>query len=284
MRNNNQNVFKIVEGMKQDLDVSSQSGKSAFELYNLKHQYLDNNTQGSLTNEKGNTIIESSIGGIFTLEGQVIGIIQCTEKTVVIFTYSNEATQYIYRVDYNEDYKLLSKKVLFTGDLNVTPEDEISGLFVHENSTLEKIYWVDGKNPLRYLNISLDNPQYDNGAIIKDSNVLSSRPTFKINHKLSVERIPGGGTFPAGVIQYAFTYYNLYGAETNIVDISPLYYISEETRGLETDKVAGCSFKVTIQNPDQDFDFIRVYSIIRTSLEGAPIVKHAGDIKITKGQ
>lgn len=284
MRNNNQITFKIAQGMNQDNGPSAQQGSTAYKLYNLKYQQLDNNTLGELTNERGNTIIESGqeYNAIFTLEGTVLGIIQCTETTVVIFTYGNSSNQYIYRVDYNEPNNLLSKKLLFQGDLNMQENTEISGLFIHENSTLEKIYWVDGINPLRYLNISLENPGTKNGPIT-DSNLLSSRPTFRVDHNFTVERIPGGGTFSAGVIQYVFTYYNLYGAETNIVDISPLYYISEEDRGAEADTVVGCSFKVKVQNPDTSFDFIRIYSIIRTSLEGAPIVKHVGDIQIAKG-
>jgi hypothetical protein len=82
------------------------------------------------------------------------------------------------------------------------------------------------------------------------------------------------------VIQYAFTYFNKYGAETNIVDMTPLYYISEDTRGVREDEVVGCSFKVTIKNPDTSFDYIRLYSIQRTSLNGAPIVKIVGDLKL----
>ena len=115
---------------------------------------------------------------------------------------------------------------------------------------------------------------------ITDEIYLDSSPEFKLNHIIEVERVAGGGIFTAGVIQYAFTYYMKYGAETGIVDMTPLYYISEVERGLLADETVGCSFKVKIKNPDTRFDYLRLYSIQRTSLNGTPLVKIVKDIKL----
>ena len=277
--------FKITDGMNQDISIQTLIQKKAFRLFNVKSQSMDSSTLGDLTNEKGNSLI--NIQGE-TITGRVIGTIQCTDTMAVIFTY--EASQgtinqnSIYKVTYNNG--IVNIQLLARGDFHIptihpTTKDDIhiDGIFIYENSSIQKIYWVDGVNPLRYLNISDENPAFAIDCI-KDENYLSSKPNFKLNHRWSVTRIAGGGIFTAGVIQYAFTYFNKYGAETNIVDISPLYYIAEDDRGLREDETTGCSFKVTITNPDTDFEYIRLYSIQRTSLNGIPVVKIVGDIKI----
>jgi len=63
--------------------------------------------------------------------------------------------------------------------------------------------------------------------------------------------------------------------------MTPLLYISEDTRGVREDETVGCSFKITIKNPDISFDYARVYSIQRFSLNGNPVVKIVGDIKLS---
>lgn len=204
---------------------------------------------------------------------------------VVLFTYVDGTSNYIYKLLYDTENDYIRVKIVASGNLGI-PEThttdgkiiktEISGIFSYEHSELQKIYWVDGVNQLRYLNIADSNTNLP----ITEANKLNSSPTFKMNHHLEVERINGGGVFTSGVVQYAFTYFNKYGAETNIVDMTPLYYISEETRGVREDETVGCSFKVTIKNPDTSFDYARIYSIQRFAINGDPVVKIVGDIKL----
>ena len=53
------------------------------------------------------------------------------------------------------------------------------------------------------------------------------------------------------------------------------------TRGARSDSTTGLTFKIEIENPDDRFEYIRVYSIQRTSLDGVPIVKIVDDIKLS---
>lgn len=237
------------------------------------------------------------------IKGEVIGIIECGTDKAVLFTYEfNDNAVLIYRIIrliYRQDKQLIEAKTLFYGDLGiVSPAEEyesneqfierateklksihISGLFCYENSSIQKIYWVDGENQLRYLNISEANSLVQD-SYITDVNLLNSNPSFRIDHKIKVTRVDGGGKFQSGVIQWAFTYFNKYGAETGIVDITPLHYISKFNRGGKADEIVGCSYKISIINPDTSFDYLRLYSIQRTSLNGTPIVKIVGDYKL----
>lgn len=285
-----QQNFKIVKGMNQDVDKQSSTPDSAFRLFNIKNQTLDSANINNLTNEKGNSIIDLKDynDNDISIDDSIIGTIQCTPDVVVIFTYNkSNSNNIIYKLTYipqkdtQEDYIKVRK--LAEGKFNMSEDSEIAGIFSYENSEVQKVYWVDGINQLRYLNIADINtgtdeqPQYQ---IITNVEAINSHPSFKAEHRIEVERVSGGGVFESGVIQYAFTYYNKHGAETSIVDMTPLYYISEENRGVREDESVGCSFKVTIYNPDKSFDYIRLYSIQRTSLNGVPIVKIVGDIKL----
>lgn len=239
------------------------------------------------------------------IRGEVLGTIECGTDKAVLFTYefdNNAVLIYrIIRLIYNYEKQSIEAKTLFYGDLGiVTPAEDqeskesfiqrateklksvhISGLFCYENSSIQKIYWTDGENQLRYLNISESNPLLQGEeSYITDVNLLNSNPSFRIDHKIQVTRIDGGGKFQSGVIQWAFTYFNKYGAETGIVDITPLYYISKFNRGGKADEIIGCSYKISITNPDTSFDYLRLYSIQRTSLNGTPIVKIVGDYKL----
>lgn len=238
------------------------------------------------------------------IRGEVLGTIECGTDKAILFTYEfNDNAVLVYRIIrliYKYDDQHIEAKTLFYGDLGiVTPSEEyeskeefidraieklksvhISGLFCYENSSIQKIYWTDGENQIRYLNIAESNPLLQGDSYITDVNLLNSNPSFRIDHKIQVTRIDGGGKFQSGVIQWAFTYFNKYGAETGIVDITPLYYITKFNRGGKADEIIGCSYKISIINPDTSFDYLRLYSIQRTSLNGTPIVKIVGDYKL----
>jgi hypothetical protein len=88
--------------------------------------------------------------------------------------------------------------------------------------------------------------------------------------------------FYAGVIQYAVSYYKKNAQETPILYTTPLNYISHTDRGEQPEKQLGCSFDITIVSHEKEFDYIRVYSIYRTSLNAQPLVKVVRDIEIDK--
>lgn len=283
-----QQQFKLTGGMNQDIDIQSSSPQLAYRLFNIKNQTLESSNSGNLTNEKGNSLIQlvdANTGADYYIAGTIIGIIQCTPDISVVFTYISPTENVIYKFTYDKDNDVIRVRVVAKGNFGIpkthlkdgkVKDTDISGIFVYEHSELQKIYWVDGINQLRYLNIANSNENLP----VTDVNKLNSCPSFKMNHHLEVKRIAGGGVFTAGVIQYAFTYFNKNGAETNIVDMTPLYYIGEENRGLQANETVGCSYEVTVKNPDTSFDYIRIYSIMRTSLNGTPVVRIVNDIKL----
>lgn len=275
--------IKVTKGMNQDLSKQIASPDTAYKLLNIKNQILDSQSAEALINEKGTSMVKMYLNnkGEDQLDGEVVGIVKCNNDSAAVFVKKSNSVDIIYKFYYDESGQVAVKKAA-EGNFNFG--NDIKGIFCYENSELQKVYWVDGVNQLRYINLAESNFKsnlYPEGKLpIKEEIYLDSSPEFRLNHTIEVERASGGGVFTAGVIQYAFTYYMKYGAETGIVDMTPLYYISEAERGLLADETVGCSFRVKIKNPDTRFDYLRLYSIQRTSLNGTPLVKIVKDLKL----
>lgn len=282
-----QYAVKITKGMNQDLSMQVPSPDTAYKLLNIKNQIIDSNSSEALINEKGTSFIPLYFNNTLKTQitGDIIGVVECSSTCIVVFVRESKTENVVYKVEYLNKYNRDNAKVTTIARGNFNFGDNIKGIFCYENSELQKVYWVDGVNQLRYINIADSNIYHKNnnptGKLPITSEIyMNSSPEFKLEHTITVERITGGGIFTAGVIQYAFTYYMKYGAETSIVDMTPLYYIGDSNRGLEADETVGCSFRIKIDKPDYRFDYIRLYSIQRTSINGTPIVKIVKDIAL----
>lgn len=177
-------------------------------------------------------------------------------------------------------------RYLYFGDLGFDTEHTIEPIPCMESENIKKIYWIDGKNYPRVINIER---KHDNNELGYLDFGVNDDP-FSFYQKISVGQYNTmnitksyvGGLFYAGVIQYAFSFYNKNAQETPIIYTTPLNYISHSDRGEEPNKQLGCAFEVTVNiNPEDkdNFDYVRVYSIYRTSLDGTPQVKVVKDIK-----
>lgn len=265
----------IVKGMQRDLTVSKFSSEFVFDAQNIRLTARDNNTLLSVTNEKGNKEItlKDSDSSEVTLQGTVIGY-NVLNSYLTLFTTDN-TTDRIYRLERNGDY--FECITLYEGSLGFSTEYPIESLGIYENEDIQKVYWIDGKNQSRFINIvATDSVKegWDDGSFdfVQDLNLTDF---------ISVTRNDSGsGIFAAGVIQYAFTYYNLYGQESNIFYITKLQYISYVNRGASAEDTVSCSFTITIENPDPRFDYVRIYSIHRTSIDATPTVTNVADLAI----
>lgn len=148
-------------------------------------------------------------------------------------------------------------------------------MIFYENEYIKKVYWTDGLNQPRVINIAAT-PD----VISKWNNdSFNFVRTLNLNEKVTIERnIVASGSFAPGVIQYAFTYFNKYGQESNIFYTSPLYYISYNNRGASPEDRVSNSFNIEMTNVDSRFDYIRIYSIHRTSINATPDVKRVVDL------
>lgn len=207
------------------------------------------------------------------IEGEFVGY-SVLDPYLVIFTQLGEDS-FIYRLKYtDEGFEYL---LLFQGQLGLKATSPLESLPVYENEDLQKVYWVDGINQPRVINITAP----ENIRHSWNYNSFDFIPELGLKEEISVNRnIIASGVFPPGTIQYAFSYYNLYGAESNIFYTTPLYYISYNNRGANPEDTVSNSFDIKLSNVGIEFSYVRIYSIHRTSKDATPTVKRVADIPI----
>ncbi len=274
------------KGMNRDLSVSAFSPEFAFENVNLRLSTNDSNTQMSWVSERGTLPVtiykENADGGIeseteYQLQGTVVGTAILNDQLILFVKAIDEYKKdFIYRLKYtNADKTAMQCKVLFENDLGFYKDNVtyVETLASYESENVQKVYWTDGVHQPRVMNI---NRNY----LDKDSTVFDFVRTLQLKETVTVKKMTGSGMFAAGVIQYAFTYYDKYLQETNIFYTTPLCYISHLDRGAAPDQKVENAFKITVSNVDTNFDYLRIYSIQRTSVDGTPICKRVQDIYI----
>lgn len=283
------------KGMLRDLSVGFPSNEYAFENRNMRITPVDRDNLLALSNEKGTkkvdiaeyqrknitddegTVTDVTLeptGELLTIQGTVLGSCVLNEY-LVLFTHSVAADR-IYRIELTEDG--YHGFVLYSGDLNFSSDNPIETLAYYESLDIQKVYWVDGRNQPRFINIV-------DITTRSDPNTFNFVSIFDPNSEITVEKqYSGQGMFSPGVVQYCFTYYNKYGQQSNIVKWTALNYISDQDKANAADDYSNCSFKITLTNLDTRFDYARVYALIRTSLDGTPSAYIVGDVEPIAGK
>ena len=271
------------KGINTNMSFKFQSNEYATYMKNIRLTE-DNNGVLSLQFEKGNT-------KLLDISGTPIGVC-ILNKYLIIFTHStrlkgteiSSTTDNIYRIEIKED--TLNKELLFSGNLNFDTNHPIETLGVYENENIQKVYFIDGKNQARVINIvytyrdRIDEYERKNISINLIDKSLDFIAELQLQEHIVISKILGNGSFPQGTIQYVFSYYNKNGRQSNLFYQSPLQYLSYASGVSPEDKV-NCSFKLKIYNPDKQFDYLRIYSIIRTSQDATPTVKRVVDLSIS---
>lgn len=264
----------IIKGMTRDLTVSKFNPEFAYECKNIRITARDNSTLLTVTNERGNSELSilTSNGNPLQVLGTLIGY-NVLNNYVTLFTTGDKDR--IYRLENKQTY--FEGKLLYEGNLNFNVNNPIENISVYENDNIQKVYWIDGLNQSRVINIVADSTV---SGSWNDSS-FDFVQDLELKETVTVVRDDlASGSFSSGVIQYAFTYYNKYGQESNIFYTSPIQYISFASRGASPEEKVSNSFIITIANPDTRFDYIRVYSIHRASIDATPNVLNVVDLPI----
>lgn len=274
--------FNVIKGMRQDISPSKANPEYIFDARNIRLTARGNDTLLSISNEQGTSECSPTDG--YLIQGIVLGY--CVlNKFLVVFSRSylryDKTTEYITRVYYqNNEWK--SDILYTTKNRGLNFGDTIQTLGIYENENIQKVYWVDGVNQPRVINITKDYLENKTVEEISKSYTDTSFdfiPTLALNEIVNVHPIESSsGQFQAGVIQYAMTYYNKYGQESNIFYTTDLYNITNKDRGGNVNENISTAFQITINGLDSKFNKIRLYSIYRSSINSTPYVKKITDL------
>lgn len=138
------NEYHSFTGMQKDLAVSKHPANYLFDARNIRlTQREDGSTLLTITNEKGTNNLEGNV----EIRGTYLG--HCViDKYLVVFSKGN--LDYIDKIDLST---LTGSTPLFTGNLNFQLDHLIETVGSYENGNIQKVYWTDGLNQPRVINI-----------------------------------------------------------------------------------------------------------------------------------
>jgi len=202
---------------------------------------------------------------------KIIGATKAREKLILFST--NGSLDCIWEVTYDYDYDP-TITLKYVGDANFSVSNPIKAISNYENENIHKVYWVDGKrNQGRHFNFAADSPHNT-----YTSN-LNSTPEATFTQPVIAQRIPGGN-LSAGIVQYAYNYFNLNGSQSKLSPLSHASPVHKDGRGLAVNEDGGDSFRVTIDSLDARFDYVRLYRIHYLNESGTPSITILSDTEI----
>lgn len=293
-------------GMNQDLDKGALPKDSYLEARNFRVVTSEGLSSGSLENIQGIKVIHDSwTGDNFNYNGtdsipsgqRICGSVQMRD-TIVLFTTSNTGLtpsggrSIIYKATVNKDTEVLtSLEIVYddnannsTGTLNFSIDNRIKAVARYETPDIQKVYWTDTYNHVRYIDIAKYNTTdglVKTGAnFYMEPDLLEFIPEMDLNKPYLTDMITG--TLTAGTVQYAYQYFRYNGSETVFSPLSNTIHIvtaddrlgSAQYRGeSDPDKITGkgCEITIDLDNSDK-YNKIRIIRIHYRSFGAVPTI------------
>lgn len=184
-----------------------------------------------------------------------------------------------------------------TGTLNFSTANPIKAVALYETPTIQKVYWCDGYNNVRYANISsyltTDGAVY-NGA----TNFYFEPDLFEFIPEVTLSKPTldylSYGSITAGVVQYAFQYFNAHGAETSFSPLSDTIHITNSDDYGSSNinyfgegdltSTSGKSVKMLFTLSDSDrYNYVRIIRLHYITVNSVPTITIVGEVPITSG-
>ena len=246
----------------------------------------------------GGRIINISAYGI-PADMYVIGGVELRD-VIVLFTTNNTRSQ-IYTLSltgtsssqlsaltllYDDEYNIDHSRLMFNVD------NRVRAVARYETPNIQKVYWTDGINPLRYLNINKHCTVNGEPYVIPGDYWGIDKFELLPSVILSKPTITGitNGTISTGMVFYAYQLYIENGAESAISYVSdPLHVVADSDYyssdlyyngdGVDSVKSKGFIINIDISNNDS-FDRLKLIRIHYESYNQLPSIYVAADIPI----
>lgn len=167
---------------------------------------------------------------------------------------------------------------LYGGNLGFDIEHPVESVCYYESEDIQKIYWVDGIHPLRFINYATHDPEERKHW--DDPTYFDSNRAFDPNITVQITKDNAGNPRPNGVTQYFLTYFDMYGQESGCAWTSDLIYLSPLDYGGAPDETNLNRVLFTFSNLDTRFTHFRLYSLFRSSLNGDAVAYLVHESKV----
>jgi hypothetical protein len=295
-----QNIRILATDQKSSFAVTNEAGNElvfviptpVFDFVNTRIAYTVGSTTKYLTYattsnvvprcELEETYVDTSGSPVALTSGTqiIIGTKELRDSALIVTTDDNGWDCFWELTNLNDG--TFDLDLLYMNNLGLSKNNLVQVLFNYENSVIQKIYFVDGKHQLRFLNLrqSIANGDREN-LIDLSASSIDTVSTFTLSQP-TIDGVVAGGSHTAGQVQYAYGLYILNGAQTTISPLSELVAIDkgDGLGGGEVNEILGRSVQVSIPDIDTKFTNIKLYSIKYTSLNQAPEINIVVDKQI----
>ncbi|AGO48960.1 virion structural protein [Cellulophaga phage phi14:2] len=285
-------------GGNQDATKSKHSAEYFYDASHIKILSTDSQSTGSVANEKGNELIftipnlsisnnaisynskslvfssssdlqtQRSSGEIpSSSNSQIIIGHSVTRNSILFFTTDDKGFDCIWELEdvLNKTYNL---NLLYVRNMGFSSDNLIQSIFNYENENIQKTYWVDGINQIRFLNIKSDD------IINTPLNTLNFVGDFSLSQP-TIDSISSGGSHKAGMVQYAYNLYRLNSSQTKLSPLSELVPLTrgDGLGGGEVNELVSTTPVLKISNVDTQYTNIKIYAVRYTSLNVTPSIE-----------
>lgn len=295
-------VNTFTEGINKDVDKSMLSNKSYLDAQNFRMITSKGNTTGSLETIKGNNFLSD----VLIEDGQfIIGSCEIRD-TIILFTTSNETTtpnggrSMIYSFSLNLETEVGTTPTILYDDslnhdgsyLNFSTAYPIKVIGRYETPNIQKVYWTDGYNNLRYANVAthltIDGEVYQNSGDYMTVDRFEYLPSFVASRPILKDIV--GGKINTGMIAYSYQLYITNGAETAFSPLSdPIHVVSDNDylpntklyKGDSESINSGKGFVLEIDNTGNiGYNRLRLVRVHYTHLNSTPEIFIVNEISI----
>lgn len=182
-----------------------------------------------------------------------------------------------------------------TGYLKFSTANPIKAVAVYESASIQKIYWCDGYNNVRYANtaayLTTDETVYTGTNYYFEPDLFEFLPEVTYSARPTLDYLMPG-SITAGMVQYSFQYYNNHGAETALSPLSNIIHITTDNDYTansfdyagegDLNKTTGKSVRMlfTLANASK-FSHIRIFRLHYTTVNSLPTITNIGEIAIS---
>ena len=215
----------------------------------------------------------------------VVGVATFSDYIAVIATQNTSGlNDAIFKVKYNYNGNLESSAVIMQMDLGLTPKTSLRIEVSEENEHFHRIYWTDGVNPLRTINLK-ESPEYYSNLVADDLNVFKA----SLLSAPLINNIIGGGNVTCGSHSYCYRLVTTDGKSSRVSNITNPINVARtvpetsyhETLGGSLSTNSNNSVSLQINDIDPAYGAIQIIDITYTSVEGAITANIISESQIT---
>jgi len=289
-RNGNRSMNSFAGGMNLDLDNSVLADNQYRYAENIRTIGDDTSSNGTATNIEGALLISS----IIPSDEIIIGTCTVRDFGVVFTRVTSNGRNKIYKVTFDDPNNPIAINVLNQNpesgplgiDLGISDDAVIKTVGRYEDSDNIKVYFADGENYIRVINIAIED------SLVDYAGAFDIVPTASLEAP-SIQSI-GTGRLDSGVIQYYYQLTSETGASTALSPSSPIVHLTDSSVS-EKDidytgtglgdiygKPSGKSVKLKINlDPSNKYTKIKLISVYYYNYNEIPVISVVKDMSIS---